>query len=178
MSKRCPKCGNLLMDNESFCAKCGENVISAADDAAGYKSATDNAAYANSGSYGVQQYQQPQFQQPQYGYAQPAPQADELSLGSWIGTIIVTTMFGIISIILLFVWGFGSTGPESRRRYCKAMLIVDLIMFVISLIFSLIFSAVFAAILREYWPQIVQFFRDNGIDVGSVALSLGNMFGM
>ena len=195
MAKRCPKCGNYLMDDETFCTRCGENVQAVPETGGEFKSATDNGAYGagydNTG-YGAQpqqQYAQPQYDQQQYGqqqygqqqygqqqYAQPQynvnnnagaynqlSQAGEMSVGSWVGTIIVTTIFGIISIILLFVWGFGSSGPESRRRYCKAMLIVDLIMIIVGLIFSFIFAAVFAAVLPQIWPQIEEWLRDHDI---------------
>ena len=175
------------MDDERFCTKCGENVTDApVDTDGGYKTVTDDPGYANGAGYGAAQYQQqPQYQQPQYGqqqqynYApQPAQQEPEMSVGSWVGTIIVTTFFGIISIILLFVWGFGSSGPESRRRYCKAMLIVDLISIIVGVVMILVFSAVLVGFVHEFSSQIVQFFRDIGIDVQMAATSIGNLFMM
>ncbi len=189
MAKRCPKCGNFLMDDETFCTRCGENVVSVPEMGGEFKSTVDNGMNAGYGAapgytdnmgYGAQpQYGQPQQQygQPQYtvnnntqAYNRPVQQADEMSVGSWIGTILVTTLFGIISIILLFVWGFGSSGPESRRRYCKAMLVVDLIGLIIGIIVTIIFAVAFATVWPEIWPQIREALRENGYIIASSGL--------
>lgn len=44
-----------------------------------------------------------------------------MTLGQWVGTIILTTWFGIISLILCIVWGVSSDTPINKKRYCQAM---------------------------------------------------------
>lgn len=63
-----------------------------------------------------------------------------MTLKRWVGTLLLTNCLGIVSLILLFVWGFGS-GPKERQDYCKAMLIVKAILIVAAFIFGIIFSA-------------------------------------
>ncbi len=154
MAKRCTRCGNFLMDDERFCTRCGENVSSIPP---------EGGAQYVSGNY--QQPPQQQYVnttgqttgQAPYTYAPPPVQAkdDEMSLGKWVLTIIVTTFFSLISIIFLFVWGFGD-GPESRKRYCKAMLIVKAIEIVLAILLSFIWVGIFGAIfgsLADYIDQ-------------------------
>lgn len=45
-----------------------------------------------------------------------------LSIGGWIGTLIVL-MIPIVNIIMLLVWGFGA-GDIGRKRFCIATLIL------------------------------------------------------
>ena len=80
MSKRCPKCGNYLMADETFCTKCGENVSSVGATGEEYSSPADNMGYANNTGYAEKseyaentgygapqsQYGQSQYSQPQY----------------------------------------------------------------------------------------------------------------
>ena len=146
MSKRCTRCGSFLMDDERFCPNCGENV---------------GEPPQGQGSPNLYQSQpkvlqgagQPYTGAPAY---MPVPSAEEMTLGKWVLTIIVTTFFGIISLILLFVWGFGSGGPETRKRYCQAMLIVKLISFVLTVIAMLFFGSVMTAFME----QVMEYMRD------------------
>ncbi len=174
MAKRCTRCGNFLMDDERFCTRCGENVASIPPEAPQYTNANPNPV--------AQGYQQPQQQPgapvpppPAYNYAQPIqrPQ-EEMSLGSWVGTIIVTTFFGLISLIFLFVWGFGD-GPESRKRYCKAMLIVEAISIGLAIIMMIVFSGIFAALGSSLINYIE---RSGGYRYGQGTMALMQMFGM
>ena len=142
MAKRCAKCGNFMMDDERFCPNCGENSQSEAVTPPAPVPQQDNQQ--NQQYY--QQAQQPQQNQ-QYTYGQPGaapqyipPQQEEMTLGKWVWTIIATTFFGLISLIVSLVWAFGD-GPESRRRYCKALLIVELISVGLAIIMMLIFGA-------------------------------------
>ena len=140
MSKRCPRCGSLATDDERFCTKCGENLSDVASDGIHDESMSYTGQYA--------------YTPPSYNYQKPAEQ--EMSLGKWVGTIVVTTFFGIISIIFLFIWGFGD-GPETRKRFCKAMLIVKAISIVVSIILLILYMAVLGRFIRDfdggYWDS-------------------------
>ena len=62
-------------------------------------------------------------------------QRSSLSVGGWIGTIIVL-MIPIVNIIMLFVWGFGA-GDIGRKRFCIASLILAAIGIVLSIIIGI-----------------------------------------
>lgn len=141
MAKRCVKCGTFLTDAERFCPNCGENVNS------------DMSATVPVQQYQqYQQYQQPGIQPPPVSYTAPAE--PPMTLKRWIGTLLLTNCLGIISIILLFVWGF-SSGPKERQDYCKAMLIVKAILIGVGIILAMLFSAaIFSSIDNiEYWAE-------------------------
>lgn len=171
MAKRCTRCGNFLMDDERFCTRCGENVSSIPP---------EGGSQYVSGSY--QQPAQPQYvnttgqTQQTYNYAPPPvtpiKTGDEMTLGKWVLTIIVTTFFSLISIIFLFVWAFGD-GPESRKNYCKAMLIVKAISIVLSIILMFIWLGMFGAVFGSLLDYIEQAER---YQYGTAAIM--QMFGM
>ncbi len=153
MAKRCTKCGNFLMDDERFCSRCGENV----------GDIPFQKENVNIGAPGYTSYSQPgQSNDPNqrmtaatshnYNYAPPPAfpaAADEMTFGKWFVTVLVTNMFGIISLIFLFVWGFGQ-GPKSRQNYCKAMLIVKAISIVIGIIIGAIYLSIFGIFINEF----------------------------
>lgn len=57
-----------------------------------------------------------------------------VSLGDWILTLIVLAI-PIVGIVMVFVWGFSSGTHPSKQNYCRAMLILWLIVFVIFILF-------------------------------------------
>lgn len=154
MAKRCTKCGNFMMEDERFCPNCGENAQLPPDavvPAAPVEMPQQN--YNSAPQYGsAPQYNAP----PQYSAPQYIMPQEEMSLKKWVGTIVVTTFFGIISLIFLFIWGFGE-GPESRKRYCKAMLITMLISLGVGILMWIILSAVLfgsvSALMSELDPE-------------------------
>lgn len=131
MAKRCAKCGTFLTDAERFCPNCGENINT--DMSAPSVPVQQGQQYQQ-----YQQYQQPGIQPPPVSYSAPAE--PPMTLKRWVGTLLLTNCLGIVSIILLFVWGFGS-GPKARQDYCKAMLIVKAILLGVGIVLSIILSA-------------------------------------
>lgn len=170
MAKRCTRCGNFLMDDERFCTRCGENVANIPPEG-GSQYVSGNPQQP--GAQYVNTTGQPAPQAPVYNYAPPpVQQQEEMSLGKWVLTIIVTTWFSFISLIFLFVWGFGD-GPESRKRYCKAMLIIEAISLVLGIILSIAFAGIFAAIGSSLIDYID---RSGRYQYGTAAIM--QMFGM
>ena len=169
MAKRCTRCGNFLMDDERFCTKCGENV-SNIPPAGAPQAGPDNSFGRNDGYSSP--YTQASAPNPGYPpYAAPAytpAQDTEMSLGKWVATVVVTTFFGIVSLVFLFVWGFGD-GPESRRRYCKAMLIADLIGLGVGIIFSIVFFAVIGNVINNSISEYINRMRELGYDYSQIA---------
>lgn len=143
MAIRCARCGTFLNDNERFCPNCGENVM-------------NNQPQQN--TYQQNAYQQPAYQQniqpPPAAYV--APDEPPMTTKRWVGTILLTTCLGIVSWVLLFVWGFGS-GPKERQNYCKAMLIAKAIMLGVGMLFGVFFSAAFFGIIGEIVSEVADY---------------------
>ena len=76
-------------------------------------------------------------------------QQSALSVGGWIGTMIVLAI-PIVNIIMLFVWGLG-TGDIGRKRFCIATLILAAIGIVLSLIIGLITGFAFINIFNNFY---------------------------
>ena len=147
MSKTCPNCGNIFEDDANICPRCGMQYIEA-------QPVNDNT-YQNYGNNPyTQQYGQPYGQQPYQQYAVPVQSGDSMTLGSWIGTILLTNLFGLISIILLFVWGFSDSTPTAKKNYCRAMLIYKAIMIGFAIIMLIVIFAIgfsFADLANYYY---------------------------
>ena len=120
MSRRCTKCGSFLTENDRFCPGCGENAPVEVDNAPVHTAAASQQ-YGNYAPPPVQPAPAPYVPNnaPQYNPYQN--QQEEMTVGKWLVTILVTSL-GCIGFIFLFVWGFGD-GPKARQNYCKAMLI-------------------------------------------------------
>lgn len=65
-----------------------------------------------------------------------------VSMGDWILTIILMAI-PVVNIIMLFVWGFGSSTPLSKKNFAKA----QLIFMAIGIVLMIIFWGSIAAIL-------------------------------
>lgn len=164
MAKRCAKCGTFLTDAERFCPNCGENVNT---------DMSAPAAPVQQGQQQYQQYRQPGIQPPPVSYTAPAE--PPMTLKRWVGTLLLTNCLGIVSLILLFVWGFGS-GPKERQNYCKAMLIVKAILFAVAIIFILIFSSVAFSSMANFtdWAERI---ADNYDSIYTAAAAMFGFIG-
>lgn len=63
-------------------------------------------------------------------------EASPVSLGDWIITLIVLAI-PIVGLVMLFVWGFSSSAHPSKRNYCRAVLILALILFVLAILIGI-----------------------------------------
>ncbi len=61
--------------------------------------------------------------------------APVMSLGDWIITFIVLAI-PLVNIVMLFVWGFSSTTNPNKSNFCKAYLIIFLVMIVLFFLFG------------------------------------------
>ena len=74
--------------------------------------------------YGGQPYQ--------YGAQYPAqPDVEKLTTGQWVGTLFLSTCLGVISIVLLILWGFADGAKEPRKSFARAMLLVVPILYIV-----------------------------------------------
>lgn len=76
-----------------------------------------------------------------YGQMDTSP----MSLGDWLLTILAL-MIPCVGIILYFVWAFSKSGNINRRNYCRAMLIVEIVVILLSVIAVFVFGvSIFSA---------------------------------
>lgn len=92
------------------------------------------------------QYQpQPQVQVNLY-----QPELEEpVSVGDWIGTLLLFSFVPCIGLILCIVWAFSKNTKKSKANFCKAYLIIMLISIVLSVIIGVIFGGMFATAMSS-----------------------------
>ncbi len=138
MERFCSKCGTLVSGEGKFCPQCGAPMESAVSldktPVASNQSVSVNAQAPYTGNTQPQPYgntyntSSNSAQMPNYPQSSNVvnERTENMTMGQWLGTIILTTWFSIISIVLLFVWAFGDT-PQPKKNYCRAMLIIQAI---------------------------------------------------
>lgn len=176
MQRVCTRCNTLVTTDGAFCPSCGEPLPAAVELKKETQSVNSQTVYSgqslqpNYGAPAQQNYNQTSFNQqgytehqgtmPNYNTSYNAAPISastnnsELTLGQWVGTILLCTMLGLISIILCIVWAVGNDVPIAKKRYCQAMLIVYAISFAIGILFSIIFGAIIGSILPEIIAQL------------------------
>lgn len=159
MERICRECGSLVSGEARFCPVCGKPMERAVDlgkhddnmPAQPVQPAQPGVVInvpvgnevGSASGYGAPQYGVGGV--PQINNTQTNNIAYEhMSTGEWFLTIAVCTLFGIISLILNIVWGFGSTTPEPKRSFCKAMFIMNIVSMVLGVIVAGIFSWIIA----------------------------------
>lgn len=146
MSKTCQNCGNIFDDNTNVCPRCGMQYIESASTPQPVENPYNQApqqpqTYQQPYQQSYQQnYQQPNYYNQQYQQQYNYSTNDQMTLGSWVGTILLTHLLGIISIILLFVWGFSDTTPPAKKTYCRAMLIYEAVMFGLVIVMAILMT--------------------------------------
>ncbi len=70
-------------------------------------------------------------------YAPFQRQAEEITLGDWMVTILLSAL-PIVNIIMLFVWAFGSSTNPSKANWAKATLIWMVIGIVLVILFMVV----------------------------------------
>lgn len=175
MERVCPKCGTLVSGEGTFCPECGTHLDNVIDLNApqsidrpvsipaptpmptnGY---TQNAEAApNPASMGYNQI--PQYPQ-SYNNAPVEEPQEKMSVGAWVGTVILTTWFWPISLIILLVWAFGNT-PQPKKNYCRAMLIFQLIALILGVVAFVVFMTIIGWDLDAFVRAIKEFGEDFG----------------
>lgn len=65
---------------------------------------------------------------------------EPISVGEWLITMLVLAI-PCVNLVMLFVWGFGSTEKRTKANYCKAALIWSGIMIALSVILYVVVLA-------------------------------------
>ena len=152
MERVCEKCGSLVSGEVKFCPNCGEPLKGAVDLGKEEQTPTVQTNYTEQQSYG--------YSVPQYGQniaPSSNPQGKTMTVGQWVGTIILCTWFGLISFILNIVWAFGSNTPEPKRSFCRAVFIMEIIAMALSTILAIIILVVFKDNLNEFFVKFEDF---------------------
>lgn len=74
-------------------------------------------------------------------------QDNELSLGQWIGTVVLSCI-PCVNIIMLIIWAVGN-GNVARKRWALATIIVSVVLCIISFILSAVLGASLAAVMQS-----------------------------
>ena len=127
MERFCDSCGSLINSTEELCPFCGavqDNVSAGVGMGAASFGAKGGSYVIHGGSSVMQGVSGAAGGSSNSAVSSPsdAAQTMQMSLGKWVGTMILTNMLGIISLILLIVWGFGKDAKEPRKTYCRAAL--------------------------------------------------------
>jgi len=76
-------------------------------------------------------------------------QSPIMTIGEWIITLLLTAI-PVVGLVMLFVWGFGSTTNPTKANFAKASLIF---MVVGVVLWFLVFGAIFTAIMSNMGNQ-------------------------
>lgn len=123
----CKACGSEIAANAVVCPKCGAAA------GMGGNQAAPGAGYVP---------QRPQYAPPTY---QGANQSSVVSVGQWIGTMIITAI-PLVGFIMLLVWAFSGDTNPSKKNYARAALILGIIGGILFAIISIIAAIVGASI--------------------------------
>lgn len=72
-----------------------------------------------------------------------------MTLGDWVLTILAW-MIPCVGLVLYLVWAFGKNGNVNRRNFCRAWLIIYVVVFVLSIILFVILGVSVATMIPEY----------------------------
>ena len=75
---------------------------------------------------------------------------EPMGIGEWLITMLLMAI-PCVNIILLFVWGFGSSEKKSKSNFCKAYLIgigIALLIYILMIVVMLIFGFSAASLAR------------------------------
>ena len=129
--KICPNCG--AQEDGVFCTACGSKMPSEPTTPPTQKP-TPNPTPQHSYT--------PTPNQPPYGYYPPqSPSEEPMSVGGWIGRLLIPcipVVGWIIYLVMLFVWMGDNTKQESFRNWAKAQLILMAIGFGLAIVMGVL----------------------------------------
>lgn len=84
------------------------------------------------------------------GYSQPYgyPQQDDMTVGKWLLTFLVTSI-PLVNIVMLIVWSVSSDGSETRKGWARAQLVWTAIGIAMGILLLILFAAMFAPMFDE-----------------------------
>jgi hypothetical protein len=79
----------------------------------------------------------------------PGKVTQEVSVGEWIITILITAI-PLVGLIMLFVWAFGDGALPSKKNWAIATLIWYAIMIVLMILFFGVFISILGSMFGEF----------------------------
>ena len=147
----CPNCGKQNPDDAKFCESCGAPTAAAeTPKAAPPPPPPPPPQQPVYNQPPVQQYAPPQqtYYPPQQTYNAAAGGAPVMSVGSYIGTMLLSAI-PLVGFILLLVWAFGSDTNPNKKNFCRAYLILMLIGVVLSIIFAGVLGGIISNLIND-----------------------------
>ena len=150
MDRICGKCGTLITGNGHFCPYCGAKLESTVDlrkpdmktnaVQSPYGDSRQIDTFDPSGQNNHYSNYSPKFGTPAYSLNNNVVYAEaSMTVKQWVGTILLSSYLGIISIALLFFWGFSEGAPAEKKTFARAYLIVTAIL--VGVVFLIAFGA-------------------------------------
>lgn len=153
MERFCEKCGTLVSGEGTFCPNCGAALPSAvnlgkstpmvepmsSDPMPNYYGSQPNPGQQSYNQTAPNQAQMPVYPQSYNNNSMQEPY-QQMTVGSWVGTIILSSL-GIIGLIFLFIWAFDSSTPQPKKNFARAYLLVMAIMIGVSILLTIIMTA-------------------------------------
>jgi hypothetical protein len=150
----CANCGSKLPEGAKFCGGCGAKTEPVQPD---YAVSMEPAPMSPAPSTSVNT--PPVQTAPSYQQAYVPPQStaysghpgdEPLRVGQYIGMFLLMCV-PILNIILLFVWGFGSSANLNKKNFARASLILCAIMLVFWIVVGGIFKGFLGSIMGGYY---------------------------
>lgn len=92
------------------------------------------------------QYQQTAAYTPAPNYAPYQPVGEEpVSLGDWIGTLLLFNLVPCVGLIICIVWAFSKDTKTSKKNFCRAYLIIYAVTLVLIIALYAVLIGVFAS---------------------------------
>lgn len=171
MERFCEKCGTLVSGEGTFCPNCGAALPSAVSLGKSTPTLEPMSSNPMPNYYGGQS----NSEQQSYNQSTPSNQAQmpvypqsynnngmqnqyqQMSVGSWVGTIILSSL-GIIGLIFLFIWAFDSSTMQPKKNFARGYLLVMAIMVGVSILFAIIMTACTSAALNGIMSGFGEFY--------------------
>ncbi|PIT13739.1 hypothetical protein BGI30_00905 [Snodgrassella alvi] len=74
--------------------------------------------------------------------------APVMSIGDWIVTLLIFCI-PFVNLIMVLVWAFSSNSNPNRANYCKAYLIIGVIVMILGFAFAVMFGSILASAVPQ-----------------------------
>ncbi len=148
----CENCGSKLPEGAKFCGGCGAKTepIQPSNTAAAAPAPARPVPPPPAYTPSVQtapSYQQAYVHQQQNPAYSGQSGCEPLRVGQYIGMFLLMCV-PILSIILLFMWSFGSSVNPNKKNFARAMLILAAIGIILGIIFGAALTSVIGNMLN------------------------------
>lgn len=150
----CENCGNKLPEGAKFCGGCGAKTgfVQAANTASAEPDPMcpdPPPSVYTSPAQTAPSYQQAYMPPQSTAYSRQS-RSEPLRVGQYIGMLLLMCI-PILNIILLFVWGFGSSVNLNKKNFARASLILSAVMLIFWIVAGGLIMGVLDSIMGGYY---------------------------